>query len=246
LIESNPGNIAAIILEPVAGNMGCVAPDEGYLAGLRRICSQNGILLIFDEVMTGFRLAPGGAQQLYNILPDITTLGKIIGGGLPVGAYGGRKEIMDAVSPAGPIYQAGTLSGNPMAMAAGLAILQELKSNPEIYEELTNISDYITSGLKAQLSERGFPFSINHVGSMFTLFFSDTKVRDYTTAKTADTILFGKYFNAMLQRGVYLAPSQFEALFLSHAITRSIADRILEASESALDEIGSLAARSLK
>ena len=243
LIESNPGNIAAIILEPVAGNMGCVAPDEGYLPGLRRICSEHGILLIFDEVMTGFRLAAGGAQQLYNIVPDMTTLGKIIGGGLPVGAYGGRKEIMDSVSPAGPIYQAGTLSGNPMAMAAGLAILQELKSNPGIYEELSNISEYITSGLKAQLRERGFPFSINHVGSMFTLFFTETRVRDYTTAKTADTILFGKYFNAMLQRGVYLAPSQFEALFISHAITGSIADRILEASESALDEIGSLAAR---
>ena len=246
LIESNPGNIAAVIVEPVAGNMGCVAPDGGYLTGLRDLCSRNGILLIFDEVMTGFRLAPGGAQDLYNVIPDLTTLGKIIGGGLPVGAYGGRKDIMDSVSPAGPIYQAGTLSGNPMAMAAGLAILKELKSDPGIYEDLNNISEYITSGLRAQLEEHGLPFSINRVGSMFTLFFTNRTVRDYTTAKTSDTALFGKYFNAMLQQGVYLAPSQFEALFISHAVTKTIADRILEASQSALDEIGSLTAKPLK
>ena len=245
LIESNPGNIAAVILEPVAGNMGCVPPESGYLAGLREMCSQNGILLIFDEVMTGFRLAPGGAQELYNIVPDLTTLGKIIGGGLPVGAYGGRREIMDCVSPAGPIYQAGTLSGNPMAMAAGIAILKELKTNSVIYDELNNVSQYITSGLSTQLQERGLPFSINQVGSMFTLFFTDSIVRDYATAKTADTALFGKYFNAMLQRGVYMAPSQFEALFVSYAVTKAVADRILEASESALDEIGSLTAKSL-
>ena len=246
LIEKNRDNIAAVILEPVAGNMGCVLPKEDYLKGLRQLCTANGILLIFDEVMTGFRLAAGGAQELYNIIPDLTTLGKIIGGGLPVGAYGGKKEIMDAVSPAGPIYQAGTLSGNPMAMAAGLALLKQLKSDPGIYENLNNISDYIASGLKAQLLDRRLPCSINQVGSMFTLFFTDQPVIDYESAKTSDTTLFGKYFNAMLQRGVYMAPSQFEALFISNAITRSIADRILEASQSALDEIETPAVRSLK
>ena len=246
LIGKNRDNIAAVILEPVAGNMGCVLPKEDYLKGLRQLCTANGILLIFDEVMTGFRLAAGGAQELYNIIPDLTTLGKIIGGGLPVGAYGGKKEIMDAVSPAGPIYQAGTLSGNPMAMAAGLALLKQLKSDPGIYENLNNISDYIASGLKAQLLDRRLPCSINQVGSMFTLFFTDQPVIDYESAKTSDTTLFGKYFNAMLQRGVYMAPSQFEALFISNAITRSIADRVLEASQSALDEIEAVAARSLK
>lgn len=237
LMESNPGKIAALILEPVAGNMGCVAPAPGYLEGLRELCSDNGVLLIFDEVMTGFRLSQGGAQELYGILPDMTTLGKIIGGGLPVGAYGGRKDIMDAVSPAGPIYQAGTLSGNPMAMAAGLTILRELKGNARIYQELNDISDYLVTGLKSQLTKRGLAFSINHVGSMFTLFFTDQVVKDFDSARTCDTALFGKYFNAMLRRGIYLAPSQFEALFISHAITREIADRILEASDASLDDI---------
>lgn len=237
LMESNPGKIAALILEPVAGNMGCVAPAPGYLEGLRELCSDNGVLLIFDEVMTGFRLSQGGAQELYGILPDMTTLGKIIGGGLPVGAYGGRKDIMDAVSPAGPIYQAGTLSGNPMAMAAGLTILRELKGNARIYQELNDISDYLVTGMKSQLTKRGLAFSINHVGSMFTLFFTDQVVKDFDSARTCDTALFGKYFNAMLRRGIYLAPSQFEALFISHAITREIADRILEASDASLDDI---------
>lgn len=238
LMESNPGKIAALILEPVVGNMGCVAPEPGYLNGLRELCTRNGVLFIFDEVMTGFRLAPGGAQELFDITPDLTTLGKIIGGGLPVGAYGGRRDIMDAVSPAGPIYQAGTLSGNPMAMAAGLTILRELKANPHIYQEINGISDYVVAGLKNQLTKRNLPFSINHVGSMLTLFFTDRAVKDFDSAKTCDTVLFGKYFNAMLNRGVYLAPSQFEALFISHAITREIADRILEASDASLDEIG--------
>ena len=237
LIESNPGKVAALILEPVAGNMGCVAPEPGYLKGLQELCSSNGVLLIFDEVMTGFRLAQGGAQELYGITPDLTTLGKIIGGGLPVGAYGGRKDVMDAVSPAGPIYQAGTLSGNPMAMAAGLTILKELKSNTGIYKELDEISDYLVAGLKGQLAKRGLSFSINHVGSMFTLFFTDQVVKDLDSAKTCDATLFGKYFNAMLRHGIYLAPSQFEALFISHAITRDVADRILEASDASLEEI---------
>jgi glutamate-1-semialdehyde 2,1-aminomutase len=237
LISQNPEKIAAIILEPVAGNMGCVVPQAGYLKGLRDLCTRNGILLIFDEVMTGFRLAPGGAQELYNIIPDLTTLGKIIGGGLPVGAYGGRKDIMDAVSPSGPIYQAGTLSGNPMAMAAGLAILRELNSNSAIYTDLHDITTHLVEGLQSQLRARKIKFTINQVGSMFTLFFTGTPVIDYETAKSSDTVLFGRFFNAMLARGIYLAPSQYEALFVSHAIDRNIAKRILEASSDSLDEI---------
>ena len=187
--------------------------------------------------MTGFRLAPGGAQELYMLKPDLTTLGKIIGGGLPVGAYGGRREIMDFVSPAGPIYQAGTLSGNPMAMAAGLTLLKHLKNNPSIYQDLDRISSAIAEGLRAQLAQRKLPFTINRVGSMFTLFFTSQAVTDYHSAKTSDTAMFGRYFNAMLRRGVYLAPSQFEAMFVSHAVTKEIADRILEASDAALQEL---------
>jgi glutamate-1-semialdehyde 2,1-aminomutase len=237
LIEKNPGQIAALILEPVVGNMGCVPPEEGYLRGLRSLCTEHKIILIFDEVMTGFRLAPAGAQQLYNIQPDMTTLGKIIGGGLPVGAYGGRQEIMDSVSPAGPVYQAGTLSGNPMAMAAGLAMLNYLRKHPHTYDYLNEISSYITSGIGEQLNKKGLDYTINQVGSMFTLFFTSTRVRDFATAKTSDTVLFGKYFNAMLERGVYLAPSQYEALFVSAAIDTAIADRILQASEEALNQL---------
>lgn len=237
LVEQNPQQIAAIILEPVVGNMGCVPPAQGYLKGLRDLCTKHGIILIFDEVMTGFRLASGGAQALYGIKPDMTTLGKIIGGGLPVGAYGGRREIMDGVSPAGPIYQAGTLSGNPMAMAAGMAILKELQANPGIYEELNGISDFIVRELRAQLASMNLPFTINQVGSMFTLFFTDKTVVDLDTAKTSDTTLFGKYFNSMLRRGIYLAPSQFEALFVSHAVDKTVANRILEASSASLAEM---------
>ncbi|MEX1239594.1 MAG: glutamate-1-semialdehyde 2,1-aminomutase [Cyclobacteriaceae bacterium] len=237
LIGKNPGNIAAVILEPVSGNMGCVPPQPGYLQGLRDLCTKHSILLILDEVMTGFRLAPGGAQERYGIKPDLTTLGKIIGGGLPVGAYGGRGDVMDGVSPTGPVYQAGTLSGNPMAMAAGLAVLKELKSKPSIYQDINKISNLIVSGLKSQLAKEKLPFTINQVGSMFTLFFTGKTVVDFDTAKTSDTALFGKYFNAMLRRGIYLAPSQFESLFISHAIDEEIANRIVEASGAALDEI---------
>ena len=237
LISQNPNKIAAIILEPVAGNMGCVPPQPGYLQGLRDLCTKHEIILIFDEVMTGFRLAPGGAQQLYNVIPDMTTLGKIIGGGLPVGAYGGRKEIMETVSPAGPIYQAGTLSGNPMAMAAGLAILKQLNENPDIYHHLHNVTTYIVKELKIQMARKNLAFTINQVGSMFTLFFTQSTVIDYDTAKSSDTAMFGRYFNEMLQRGIYLAPSQYESLFISHAVIEQIADHILEASSAALDEI---------
>lgn len=238
LIDRNEGQIAAIILEPVAGNMGCVAPAPGYLQGLRELCTRSGIVLIFDEVMTGFRLARGGAQELYGVKPDMTTLGKIIGGGLPVGAYGGRKDIMDCVSPSGPVYQAGTLSGNPIAMAAGLALLSILNGNPSVYEDLDRITTTLVNGLAEQLKARRVPFTINHVGSMFTLFFTSEPVTNLETAKAADTALFGKYFNAMLTEGIYLAPSQFEALFVSHAIDDAIAHQILTASARALDEIG--------
>ncbi len=234
LIEKNRGQVAALILEPVVGNMGCVPPEEGYLRGLRSLCTEHGIVLIFDEVMTGFRLAPAGAQQLYNIQPDMTTLGKIIGGGLPVGAYGGRQEVMDHVSPAGPVYQAGTLSGNPMAMAAGLAMLNYLRRHPHTYDYLNEITSYITSGIGEQLKRKGLDYTINQVGSMFTLFFTSTRVKDFVTAKTSDTVMFGKYFNAMLERGIYLAPSQYEALFVSAAIDTTVADRILQASDEAL------------
>ena len=237
LIAENPNQIAALILEPVVGNMGCVPPLDGYLKGLRDLCTKNGIVLIFDEVMTGFRVALGGAQELYGIRPDLTTLGKIIGGGLPVGAYGGQEEIMNRVSPAGPVYQAGTLSGNPLAMAAGMAMLQHLKSNPRVYQQLNEIATYVVDGLRKQLKNRSLSYTVNQVGSMFTLFFNDKNIIDFDSAKTSDTALYGKYFQGMLKRGVYLPPSQYEAMFISTAIDKSIADQILEASEASLSEL---------
>ncbi len=229
LILANKDQVAAIIIEPVAGNMGCILPKAGYLEGLRKLCDTHGIVFIFDEVMTGFRLAKGGAQEVLNVTPDLTTLGKIIGGGMPVGAYGGKKEIMDYVSPSGPVYQAGTLSGNPIAMSAGYVMLSHLNSHPEIYEQLSRIGKRIESGFKANLEKLNKNYTINSIGSMISLFFTDEKVVDFATAKTSDTELFGKYFNAMLENGVYLAPSQFESLFLSTAIDENIADQIIEA-----------------
>jgi glutamate-1-semialdehyde 2,1-aminomutase len=237
LVKNNPRQIAAIILEPVVGNMGCVLPQEGYLRALREICTQEGIILVFDEVMTGFRLAAGGAQQVFGVKADLTTLGKIIGGGLPVGAYGGRKDIMEMVSPSGPVYQAGTLSGNPLAMAAGLTMLQYLQAHPQTYEYLDEITSFIISGIRTTLQAKGLPYSINHVGSMFTLFFTGEKVVDFSTAKTSDTFLFGKYFQAMLRRGIYLAPSQFEAMFISAAVNDQVAERIINASNASIEEI---------
>jgi glutamate-1-semialdehyde 2,1-aminomutase len=236
-IEKNKGQIAALILEPVVGNMGTVIPQPGYLEGLRRLCDLHGIVLIFDEVMTGFRLAKGGAQELFNIKPDMTTLGKIIGGGLPVGAYGGRKEIMDVVSPSGPVYQAGTLSGNPLAMAAGMAMLKYLNANPSVYSTLDDTTAYLASGIRRQWKDAGLAYTVNQVGSMFTLFFTDRPVVDFDSAKTSDTVRFGKYFQAMLAQGIYLAPSQYEAMFISTAIDRDIADRILAANEKAIERL---------
>jgi glutamate-1-semialdehyde 2,1-aminomutase len=218
--------------------MGCVAPQAGYLQGLRALCDRHNIVLIFDEVMTGFRLAPGGAQELYGVTPDMTTLGKIIGGGLPVGAYGGRKEIMDFVSPVGPVYQAGTLSGNPLAMAAGLAMLNYLQGHPEVYQHIERMTTSLVQGLTQQIKEAGVKATINQVGSMFTLFFTDKHVIDFETAKTVDTQKFATYFQAMLQQGIYLAPSQYEAMFISAAIDEKLISRILEASRRALATLG--------
>jgi glutamate-1-semialdehyde 2,1-aminomutase len=202
--------IAAVIVEPVVGNMGCVTPAAGFLETLRELCTKNGSLLIFDEVMTGFRVAPGGAQELYGITPDLTTLGKVIGGGLPIAAYGGRRDIMSYVAPSGPIYQAGTLSGNPMAVAAGLAMLRYLKANPGVYSQLEERTAFL-----ATAAPKGM--TVNRVGSMITFFFTDRPVTDFETAKSSDTNRFGKFFHALLERGIYWPPAQFEAAFVSAA-----------------------------
>jgi glutamate-1-semialdehyde 2,1-aminomutase len=234
LVDANPSQIAAIILEPVVGNMGLVVPAQGFLQGLRDLCTKEGIVLIFDEVMTGFRLAKGGAQELYGVMPDMTTLGKIIGGGMPVGAYGGKREIMNSVAPAGPVYQAGTLSGNPIAMSAGMAALTYLNEHPEVYTKLQTISDKLVNGTKQNMQQLGLNYTINQVGSMFSLFFSEQPVTDFASAKTSDLGRFGKYFHEMLQRGIYLAPSQYETLFVSAAITEDLADQYLKANLEAL------------
>ncbi|MFL6031421.1 MAG: glutamate-1-semialdehyde 2,1-aminomutase [Rubrobacteraceae bacterium] len=216
LFEREGEAFAAVILEPVAGNMGCVPPAEGYLEGLREITSEYGTLLIFDEVMTGFRLARGGAQERFGVTPDLTTLGKIIGGGLPVGAYGGRREIMDLVAPTGPVYQAGTLSGNPLAMAAGLATLRAT-GEPGFYERLEELGRRWRQGMNEAASAGGVPFAINQVGSMASIFFTGGPVTDFATAASSDTEAFKNFFWHMISRGVYLAPSQYEAGFISTA-----------------------------
>ncbi len=237
LVDANKNHIAALILEPVVGNMGCVLPQEGFLMGLRKICDQEGIVLIFDEVMTGFRLAKGGAQERFGIEPDLTTLGKIIGGGMPVGAYGGRAEIMNWVSPAGPVYQAGTLSGNPIAMAAGLTMLNYLNDHPEVYTQLETSGAKLVNGFSASMQKLGLDYTLNHIGSMYTLFFTNQTVTDFPSAKSSDLVLFGKYFHAMLNRGIYMGPSQFESMFLSTALGDNHLNRIIEANEESLKEI---------
>ncbi|SOE23647.1 glutamate-1-semialdehyde 2,1-aminomutase [Spirosomataceae bacterium TFI 002] len=234
LVAANKGEIAAIIIEPVVGNMGCVLPKDGYLQGLRDICTKEGIVLIFDEVMTGFRLAQGGAQERFGVIPDMTTLGKIIGGGMPVGAYGGKTEIMDFVSPMGPVYQAGTLSGNPMAMAAGLTMLKHLHKNPVIYSDLDSIGEELVHGIQSVLNDLELPYTINYIGSMYSLFFTKEKVINFETAKTCDTIMFGKFFNEMLNNGIYLAPAQFESLFISNVITSKMVKKIVAAHRKSL------------
>lgn len=234
IIKKNKNEIAAIIVEPIAGNMGVVQATEEFLNGLRAICAEERIVLIFDEVMTGFRVAKGGAQQLYNIHPDLTTFGKIIGGGLPVGAFGGRKEIMEMIAPSGPIYQAGTLSGNPLAMAAGYAALNHIKSNPAIYNQLEEKSAYLEKGIKSALHSINRGFALNRAGSMMTLFFVEEQVNNYDAAIKSNTVLYGKFFSEMLNRGIYLAPAQFEAAFVSTAHTKEDLDKTINAVEESL------------
>ncbi|MFH1049830.1 MAG: glutamate-1-semialdehyde 2,1-aminomutase [bacterium] len=217
IINSNKGEIAGLIIEPIAGNMGVVPAEKSFLQELRQICTEEKIILIFDEVMTGFRVAKGGAQELYNIEPDLTTLGKIIGGGFPVGAFGGKAEIMDYISPAGPVYQAGTLSGNPMAMTSGIAALTHIKEHPEIYLELEEKSALLEKGMRDNFQKSNLNYTINRVGSMLCQFFTDKPVTDFNSAIKSDTEKYAKYFHKMLNSGIYLAPAQFEAMFVSTA-----------------------------
>ena len=219
LFDAWDGQIAALIVEPVGANMGVVPPAPGFLEGLRKLCTEHGAVLIFDEVITGFRLARGGAQEYYGIQADLTTYGKIIGGGMPVGAYGGRREIMEVVSPVGKVYQAGTLSGNPVAMAAGLAQLTYLNEHPEIYKDLERKGELLYGGMENLCREHNLPYQVNHVSSLGCLFFSADPVTDYASAKKSDTKAFTEYFRQMLESGIYIAPSQFEAMFLSAAHT---------------------------
>jgi len=238
LFEEKGKDIAAVIVEPVAGNMGVVVPSKDFLQGLRTITKEYGALLIFDEVITGFRLAKGGAQEYYNIMPDITTLGKIIGGGLPVGAYGGRKDIMDMMAPAGPIYQAGTLSGNPLAMAAGIAMLNLINGTPDLYKELERKSAKLENGLKKNLVEAGVSGVINRVGSMMTLFFNnEKKVTSLDEAMKSDTEKYAKIFKLSLESGIYLAPSQFECTFVSQAHSDEDIDKLIQANLEALKQL---------
>lgn len=234
--ERQGDRIACIIVEPVAGNMGCVPPEPGFLSGLRAVCDRYGIVLILDEVMTGFRLSYGGAQQIYKIKPDLTCLGKVIGGGLPVGAYGGKAEIMQKIAPLGPIYQAGTLSGNPLAMTAGIEMLKAL-AKPGVYKTLEKLSAELELGLREVTAEAGVPATFNRVGSMFTTFFTGNPVKDFASAKTSNTDLFGRFFQGMIRNGVNLAPSQFEAAFMSLAHSRSDIAKTVEAARKSLKSI---------
>jgi glutamate-1-semialdehyde 2,1-aminomutase len=231
-----PEEIAAVIVEPVAGNMGVVPPVAGFLQGLRDLTRQHGSLLIFDEVMTGFRVHPGGAQGLYGVQPDLTTLGKVIGGGLPVGAYAGRREIMQMIAPSGLVYQAGTLSGNPLAMTAGLVTLEILKEDG-LWETMVANAERLVHGIVRAAQEAGIPTQSARVGSMFCLFFTETKVFDWRTVKTSDTARFGRFFHSMLEQGVYLAPSQFEAGFMSTAHDEGIVDMTVEAAENSFKQL---------
>lgn len=228
LLEESNDEVAAVIVEPVGANMGVVPPKDGFLEGLRTLCDEHKALLIFDEVITGFRLKFGGAAEYFGVTPDLVTYGKIIGAGMPVGAYGGRKEIMEMVSPAGPVYQAGTLSGNPVAMAAGLAQLKLLWEDQDIYTRIYRKGEYLFEGIQKILKENEVPYQVNHTASLGCIFFTSEKVTDYTSAKTADTKAFAEYFKYMLNHGVHLAPSQFEAMFLSDAHTQEELDLTLE------------------
>lgn len=228
LFSAFPEQIAAVIVEPVAANMGVVPPKEGFLSGLRKLCTEKGSLLIFDEVITGFRLSLSGAQGYYGIEPDLTTFGKIIGGGMPVGAYGGRRDVMKLIAPDGPVYQAGTLSGNPVAMAAGLAQLKLLRDTPDFYERLNRKAEWFFGEVKKLLKKAEMPWQVNHTGSLGCIFFTEQPVENYAQAKTSDTEKFAEYFSWMLNHGIYIAPSQFEALFLSDAMTEEELGGVLD------------------
>lgn len=232
LLEKSQGQTAAVIVEAVGANMGVVPPKKGFLEGLRSLCDEFGALLIFDEVITGFRLAFGGAAQYFGVNPDLVTYGKIIGAGMPVGAYGGRREIMEMVSPVGKVYQAGTLSGNPIAMAAGLTQLKYLYDHQEIYTDLEKKGEKLYKGMEKIVRDKGLPYHLNHFASLGSLFFTEEEVVDYASAKTADTAAFSEYFKGMLARGIHMAPSQFEAMFLSAAHTEEVIDATLEAVEN--------------
>jgi glutamate-1-semialdehyde 2,1-aminomutase len=237
LLEENAGQVACVIVEPIAGNMGCVPPKPGFLKGLRSACEDHGALLIFDEVITGFRLAPGGAQERLGVLPDLTTLGKVIGGGLPVGAYGGSEVLMSKVAPVGAVYQAGTLSGNPLAMAAGAAALHYLREHPEIYDALEKLGALLDDGFAQIISDGYYPLCWNRFGSIGTLFFTEGPVTDWRSAAKVDRGKFSDYFMSMLNKGIYLAPSPFEAMFLSAAHTDADIERTLTAARASLKEV---------
>jgi glutamate-1-semialdehyde 2,1-aminomutase len=237
LVEENKDQIAALIIEPVAGNMGCILPQKGFLEGLRKLCTEENIVFIFDEVMTGFRLAQGGAQERLKIDADLVTYGKVIGAGMPVGAFGGKLEIMKHIAPLGNVYQAGTLSGNPLAMIAGYTLLKELKNNPSIYQQLEEKGNYLKEGLKKVLKESGTPFVINHLGSMISVHFSDHPVIDFASAASANNQLFNKFFHGMLDRGIYLPPSAFESWFLSNALTTDDLNETIAAAKNSMTAI---------
>ena len=237
LVTANQGEIAAIIIEPVAGNMGCIPPDAAFIAGLRSLCDQEGILLIFDEVMTGFRLGRGGAQEVLGIKADIVCFGKVIGGGLPVGAFAASKKIMSHLAPEGPIYQAGTLSGNPLAMAAGLAMLQALDQDPQVFTRLAEKTAYLHKGIEQVLNQAGVQFQINRFGSMISVHFTDTEVVDFKTSAHGNNDTFKKYFHGMLARGVYLPPSAFESYFLNDALSYDDLDKTISALASFAKEL---------
>ncbi|WP_086477939.1 glutamate-1-semialdehyde 2,1-aminomutase [Arenibacter amylolyticus] len=237
LVVANKGEIAAVILEPVAGNMGCIIPDESFIKGLRDLCTQEGILLIFDEVMTGFRLAKGGAQEVLGIDADIVTFGKVIGGGLPVGAFAARDEIMSYLAPDGPVYQAGTLSGNPLAMSAGLAMLTELNNNPAIFRSLADKTKYLGAGLAKVLTDNNIPFQKNRFGSMISIHFTDEPVVDFESSVKGNNDTFKKYFHGMLREGVYLPPSAFESYFLNDALTYEDLDATIAALSNIVDDL---------
>ncbi|MFT3902848.1 MAG: glutamate-1-semialdehyde 2,1-aminomutase [Niabella sp.] len=237
LVSLHKGEIAAIILEPVAGNMGCILPQEGFVEGLRKICDEENILLIFDEVMTGFRLAPGGAQQKLNVQADLVTYGKVIGAGMPVGAFGGKREIMQVVAPLGQVYQAGTLSGNPIAMIAGYTLLSELNNNPHLFEELDTKTKYLENGLDKVLSKSGHPYIINSMGSMISVHFSEKPVTNFASSAASDIQKFNKLFHALLKRGIYLPPSGFESWFLNNALSYEDLDKTINAFEDSLKEL---------